>query len=124
MRLEPLLQAGELRDLRIGIEVSWKTQTNTEPCAAQEFDVALTDGRRLFILECKAGRVLPEDIYKLENSVRNYGGAEARGMLVSAFQPAAAAKQRLQGAKNLIYLYGDRVASELDEEIFKALGSV
>jgi hypothetical protein len=124
IHLEPTLREGRLRDLRIGLEVSWQTKTTeTEQFAAQEFDVALTDGRRLFILECKAGRVLNEDVYKLENSVRNYGGVEARGMLVTAFPPAEASKRRIEGAKNLSCLYGDRVSSRLAEEILRALGA-
>jgi hypothetical protein len=122
MRLEPLFREGKLRDLRIGLEVSWKTKaTDTEQFAAQEFDVALTDGRRLFILECKAGRVLNEDIYKLENVVRNHGGVEARGMLIAAFPPTDAAMRRLQSAKNLGCLVGDQVSSRLAEGVLMAL---
>ncbi|AKF86368.1 hypothetical protein MFUL124B02_25825 [Myxococcus fulvus 124B02] len=116
--LEPALKSGRLRDLRIGLEVAWPGMPNgTGRHAAQEFDVALTDGRRLFLLECKAGRVLSEDIYKLENSVRNYGGLEARGMLVAAFPPPDASRRRLEGARNLSWLDGNRVPSRLVDEL-------
>jgi hypothetical protein len=122
MRLEPLLREGKLRDMRIGLEVSWtKKATDTEQLAAQEFDVTVTDGRRLLIVECKAGRVLNGDIYKLENSVRNYGGVEARGMLVAAFAPSPPCMRRLQSAKTLGCLADDKVSSRLAEEVFMAL---
>ena len=121
MLLEPSFQKGKLRDLRIGLEVSWDTSKNDPaPLVAQEFDVALTDGRRLFVLECKAGRVSSEDVYKLENSVRNYGGVEARGVLVAAFPPAESSMRRLRGAKNLRCLYGEQVSSRLVEELLRA----
>lgn len=116
--LEPLREAGRLRDLRIGLEVAWApAHGDTTQSAAQEFDVTFTDGKRLFIIECKAGRVLNEDVYKLENSVRNYGGIEARGILVAAFPPPDAPRRRLQGAKNLSFCAGRGVPDRLAQQV-------
>lgn len=125
MHLEPALRDGRLRDLRINLEVSWHPRSgDLDVLAAQEFDIALTDGRRLLIIECKAGRVTNEDIYKLENVVRNYGGVEARGMLVSAFLPAEPQVRRLQASKNLSLLCAREVSSGLAEKVLEILGSM
>jgi Domain of unknown function (DUF1887) len=125
MHLEPALREGRLRDLRIGLEASWHPRSDdVEPSKAQEFDVALTDGRRLLIIECKAGRVTNDDIYKLENVVRNYGGVEARGVLVSALRPADAQVRRLQGAKNLSFLCDNEVPLGLTVKLLEILGSM
>ncbi len=124
IRLEPAFREGKLRDLRIGLEASWHPRSGAlEPHAAQEFDIAVTDGQRLLIVECKAGRVTNDDIYKLENAVRSYGGVEARGLLVSAFRPADAQMRRLQGSKNSSFLCGGDVSSGLVEKVLEILGS-
>ena len=118
MLLEPLMQAGEIRDIRIGLEVGWKpTMGSSTGMAAQEFDVLFTDGKRLFIIECKAGRVLNEDVYKLQNSVRNYGGVVAQGVLVSAFPPPPPPRRRLQSGKNLSHYAGVDVPKRLAQEV-------
>lgn len=115
---KPVLQAGALRDLRIGLEVSWlPTSGDSSQLTAQEFDVSFTDGKRLFIVECKAGNVLSEDVYRLQNSIRNYGGVEARGILVAAFPPPKPSRRRLQSAKNLSCWAGGSVPARLAQEI-------
>ena len=116
--LDPLKQAGEIRDLRVGLEVAWApSRDDPSLVAAQEFDVVFTDGKRLFIIECKAGRVLNEDVYKLENSVRNYGGIEARGILVAAFPPPEPSRRRLRSSKNLSYYAGRGVPERLARDV-------
>ena len=124
MQWEPALRNGKFRDLRIGLEISWKADPNEmPPFCAQEFDVTLTDGRRLLILECKAGTVKNEDIYKLENSVRKYGGVEAQGLLIAAFRPAPPPMKRIQAANNLSCLAASEVSSRLPQEILRLLGA-
>lgn len=119
--LEPAFHAGSLRDLRIGLEVAWTpTEAERSQFAAQEFDVTFTDGTRLFIVECKAGRVINEDVYKLENSTRKYGGVHARGILASAFPPPRAPRRRLQSGSNLSWLAGRDVPT-LAREISKII---
>ena len=121
LTLEPLVRAGRLRDLRIGLEVSWEMMGDGEKrCPAQEFDVVCTDGNRLCVIECKAGSVKSEHVYKLQNCVRNYGGVDARGILVSAFPPHhTVTRKRLETAANLAALHGwdvtNRLASTVGE---------
>jgi len=50
----------------------------------QEFDVAVTDGFYLSIIEVKAGEVKQDHIQKLENLSRRFGGHFGRGVLVFA----------------------------------------
>lgn len=86
LQLLPLMDAGNIFDLRIGVEI---TPAGQRPGYKQmpfgEFDCAFTDGNRLFIVECKAGAVKQDHIQKLENNLKNYGGIAARGILISAF---------------------------------------
>ena len=122
--LEPLWKDGTLRDLRIGLEVAWAPAGHeTSQQTAQEFDVTFTDGKRLFIIECKAGGVLNEDVYRLENSVRNYGGVESRGILVAAFPPPDASRRRLRSGKNLSWWAGRDVPARLPRAVAAAIDS-
>ena len=50
----------------------------------QEFDVAMTDGYCLSIIECKAGDVHQEHVQKLENLKQRFGGPFGKGILVVA----------------------------------------
>ncbi len=113
--LEPLLRQGKIRDLRIGLEVSWEDRSRDGiTTVAQEFDGVLTDGNRLIIIECKAGSLKADYVYKLQNCVRNYGGVGARGILVSAFkQPHHLTMRRLDTASNLAWVVGEAVTSNL-----------
>jgi len=113
--LEPLLRQGKIRDLRIGLEVSWEDRNRDGiTTVAQEFDGVLTDGNRLIIIECKAGSIKADHVYKLQNCVRNYGGTGARGVLVSAFRPPyRSTMRRLDDASNLVLVVGEAVTSNL-----------
>ena len=112
--LEPQLKAGVIKDLRIGLEVSWAPRDAINAkMPAQEFDVCLTDGNRLTILECKAGGVYVEDVYKLGNCVANYGGVDAKGLLISAFRPSESIRKRIEASANLRCLAGPAVPEEI-----------
>lgn len=84
--LRVLEAEGMIYDLRIGIEVDYtgKSHHPKDPPNG-EFDGAFTDGKRLWLVECKAGNVKQEHIQKLENNLKTYGGIAARGILVSSF---------------------------------------
>lgn len=86
LQLLPLVRAGKIFDLRIGLEIS---QSGHRPGFGEtpygEFDCTFTDGRRLYIVECKAGAVKQDHIQKLENNLKTYGGVAARGILFHAF---------------------------------------
>ncbi|MBR5709765.1 MAG: DUF1887 family protein [Thermoguttaceae bacterium] len=84
LRLLPLMESGSIFDLRIGLEVVPANKSvKTRPVG--EFDCVYTDGRRLYIVECKAGTITQEHIQKLENNLKTYGGITAKGELVLTF---------------------------------------
>jgi hypothetical protein len=102
--LEPMMERKKIKDMRIGMKVTWDSDVLIEGDykTAQEFDVIFTDGKSLFIVECKAGAVKSEHVYKLSDCVRNYGGISARGILASAFSPRSPiTKKRLSDSKNI-----------------------
>lgn len=74
----PLMKERLIKEARLGLELLSVASPNS---VYQEFDVAFTNGKRLFIVECKSGRVLGEHIAKLSAIVRNYGGMGGRGIL-------------------------------------------
>lgn len=127
IKLQPLCEAGVIKDLRIGLEVSFK-----EPALAsgmsglgeqfsalfgdlyQELDIAFTDGRRLYIVECKAGNVISEHVMKLQNIIRYFGGVEGRALLVSCFTPSSnVVKKKISDSGNIQSLSGDSLSREL-----------
>jgi hypothetical protein len=104
LHFKPYEDAGVIKDLRINVELlldqkhaerfpRWDTTHN-------ELDVAFTDGHSLYIAECKAGTVTQEQVMKLQNLVRFYGGVEGRGIAACCFQPSAeSVRKKLKDAK-------------------------
>ena len=87
-----------------------------------ELDITFTDGRRLYVIECKAGRVISEHVMKLQNIVRYFGGNEGRGVLASCIEPKSKVlRKKIDEAKNLQSVSGDRLFRQL-EEIVKSGG--
>lgn len=91
--LRPYKDAGIIKDLRLNVKLQlnqatigrtprWNTDFN-------ELDIAFTDGFSLFIVECKAGSVTQEQVMKLQNLVRFYGGVEGRGIVACCFPPSS-----------------------------------
>ena len=78
MKLQPLVEAGLIMDMRIGLTVSFKEDGTDKSSSSfgelsnlfgdtyQELDITFTDGRRLYVIECKAGKVISEHIMKLQ----------------------------------------------------------
>lgn len=96
--LRPLEDEGVIRDVRVGFEAGFRQDsTEKHEQLAQEFDCTFTDGKRLWIVECKAGPVKQEAIQKLENNCRLYGGVAARGILISSFPLTEANQSRIDG---------------------------
>ena len=82
--LRPLEESGVIRDLRVSLRVKYPDESLSPlEATAQEFDCLFTDGKRLWIVECKAGAIRQEAIQKLENNLKLYGGVAARGIIVS-----------------------------------------
>lgn len=105
LKMLPLIDAGHIFDLRIGVEIALAGQnTGYGQMPFGEFDCAFTDGNRLFIVECKAGAVNQDHIQKLENNLKNYGGIAARGMLISAFPPSLMLQTRMSRSTSIRYV--------------------
>ena len=104
LQFKPYEDAGVIKDLRINVELlldqkyaerfpRWDTTHN-------ELDVTFTDGYSLYIAECKAGNVTQEQVMKLQNLVRFYGGVESRGIVACCFPPnAESVRKRIKDAK-------------------------
>lgn len=131
MKLQPLVDAGLIKDMRIGLEVSFKegdvdkssssfsTQlSNLFGDTYQELDITFTDGRRLYVIECKAGNVSSEHVMKLQNIVRYFGGIEGRAVLASCFIPQnKVVKKKINDSKNLQSVSGNSLFQQLKEMI-------
>lgn len=99
--LRPLEMSGLIHQLRFRLKPAWGAQAAVAADAQgiQEFDLAFTDGFRLFVLECKAGDVKQEHIQVLENNRNSFGGAMGQGLLLTTFPLRGAAARRIQGSK-------------------------
>lgn len=123
LQLESLIDKGEITDIRIGLEISWEEEKQT---TVQEFDVVFTDGKRLYFLECKAGAYKSEDVQKLQNNVRNYGGIDALGVMTVCFLPNGKSKnallKRIKAAPNLAMFVGEAIPERLTSRIINFKG--
>jgi hypothetical protein len=119
LTLEPLLKSGLIKDLRIGMEISikdnndnknidWKDQLrNIHGELYQEIDIVFTNGKSLYIIECKAGNVRTADVMKLQNIVSHFGGVEGKGLLISAFKPYNnVVRRKINEARNVNLIFG------------------
>lgn len=101
--LAPLEDQGVISDLRVGYEPDYP-EAGPSPFGAQEFDCTFTDGKRLWIVECKAGVVTQEAIQKLQNILRTYGGVAARGLLVSTRPLRQANRNRIDSIDAITFI--------------------
>lgn len=126
--LQHFLKSGLIKDLRIGLEVSFKEDSADNKSLGlreqlnslfgnlyQELDIVFTDGRRLYVIECKAGSVFSEHIMKLQNIIRYFGGIEGRAVLASCFpQRNKVVSKKLDDSKNLQAVSGDNFIKQLE----------
>lgn len=131
MKLQPLVDEGLIKDMRIGLEISFKeddADRNSSSFSAQlsslfgdtyqELDITFTDGRRLYVIECKAGNVNSEHVMKLQNIVRYFGGIEGRAVLASCFFPKnKVVRKKINDSKNLQLVLGNSLLKQLEEMI-------
>ena len=136
MCLQPFTESGLIKDLRIGLEVSFKNAAPNNGTLGfgeqlrnlfgdmyQELDIAFTDGRHLYIVECKAGNVKSEHIMKLQNIVRYFGGIEGRAIVASCFSPNnKVVRKKIEDSKNLQLVSGANFFRQL-EAIIQQSGS-
>lgn len=131
MKLQPLVDTGVIKDMRIGLEVSFKDDDADKSSSSfsaqlsnlfgdtyQEIDIIFTDGRRLYVIECKAGNVTSEHVMKLQNIVRYFGGVEGRAVLASCFYPKnKVVRKKIDDSKNLQSVSGNSLFRQLEEMI-------
>ena len=77
--VKALLGPGTQYDIRLNMELHALEAPPDE--LYQELDVVITEGRRLYIIECKAGKVSGEQINKLGSVIKSYGGAGGGAIL-------------------------------------------
>lgn len=118
--LRPLQDEGTVRDIRVGFEAGYRDSArDKQHSLAQEFDCLFTDGKRLWMVECKAGPVKQEAIQKLENNLKHYGGVAARGILVSSFPLTSANTKRLETLPAIMAVHPDHLTTEMLRIIIK-----
>jgi len=130
MKLLPFVDAGLIKDMRIGLEVSLKESDNDKRTSSfgaqqsnlldmyQELDITFTDGRYLYIIECKAGNVKSEHVMKLQNIVRYFGGIEGRAVLASCFCPKnKVVRKKIDESHNIHLVSGSDLFRQLEEMI-------
>ena len=108
----------ELKDMRIGMEITWDYADGVKKDRnAQEFDIILTDGHKLTIVECKAGLWIEAPVIdKLQNCIKKYGGVTGRGLLVTAFPiNNDVARNKLNEASSLKHAFGDDLEASVLE---------
>lgn len=120
---KPYEDTGVIYDLRINVTLNLNTAGQQSLHAGyNEIDIAFTDGYSLYIVECKAGNVTQEQVMKLQNLVRIYGGVEGRGILACCFPPnTESVKKKIkdarltlwQGSKN--WPFSEQVRALMDD---------
>lgn len=119
--LDPLQRERLISDVRVGYEPGYPDGTS-DKWGAQEFDCTFTDGKRLWIVECKAGPVRQEAIQKLENILRTYGGIAARGLLVGSFPLTDANQRRVDNIDSVTFVRPEFLTTDGLRMIIKASG--
>lgn len=123
-QLEPLVKLGLIKDLRIGLEVSIDDEKGysflSKPQLYQELDITFTDGRALYIVECKSGGVKSEQIMKLQNIVRYFGGVSGYGILACCFAPKnKVINKKIEDSHNIYEVSGDCLLEQVKSIILK-----
>lgn len=119
LKLLPLREEGALSDLRIDLNLRGKDRADrlentTAKPTLNQLDLAFTDGWRLWIVECKAGRCTQDHVQKLENLVRRIAGVHGRGCLLLIGEVGrddngfAAALRRTQEVRSGVFCFWAR----------------
>ena len=108
LQCKPYEDTGVIQDLRINVKLNLKQENawNHSNFGAEynELDVTFTDGYSLYIVECKAGNVTQEQVMKLQNLVRFYGGTEGRGIVACCVPPnTESAKKKIKDARLMLW---------------------
>lgn len=98
-----------ITDLRLGMRLLPDPDQSGRPETLNEIDVLLTDGWRLWVVECKAGRYTQDHVYKLSYLADRLGGSQSTGCLLVTGDPNPAMKQAMrrlsfEGGRNNVFL--------------------
>lgn len=126
-QFKPLLQNQIIYDLRIGLEIAFKDKEkqnnsfglsnlkNIVGDTYQELDIVFTDGKKLYIVECKAGNIKSDHIMKLQNITRYFGGLKGEGILASCFPPnSQVVKKKIVDSSNISLISGKNLNYEIE----------
>ena len=130
IQFEPLLKNQIIYDLRIGLEIAFKDKENQNNSSGlnklknligdtyQELDIVFTDGKKLYVVECKAGNIKSDHIMKLQNITRYFGGLKGEGILATCFPPnSQVVKKKIADSSNISLISGKNLNYEI-ENIF------
>lgn len=113
MQFEPYLKNKKIYDLRIGMEIAFKQNSNNRFFGLgdlktiggdtyQELDIIFTDGKKLYIVECKSGNIKSDYVMKLQNITRYFGGLKGEGILAACFPPSSQViKKKIEDSSNI-----------------------
>lgn len=115
--LKPLEKNGEIFDLRINFELTLENKnissfdiSNLKNDIYQELDIVFTDGKKLYIVECKSGSIKSEHVEKLKNLTLYYGGIESTGILAGCFNIAnKTICKKIDDSKNISFIHQDYI---------------
>ena len=124
LQCKPYEDAGVIQDLHLNAKLNLKQENSWShsPRGAEynELDITFTDGYSLYIIECKAGNVTQEQVMKLQNLVRFYGGIEGRGIVACCVQPnTESTKKKIKDARLMLWS-----GESLPEQIRTMMNSV
>ena len=124
LQCKPYEDTGVIQDLRINVKLNMKQENawshSTWGVEYNELDITFTDGYSLYIVECKAGNVTQEQVMKLQNLVRFYGGIEGRGIVACCFPPnTESAKKKIKDARLMLWS-----GASLSEQIKAMMNSI
>lgn len=126
MQLKTFQDSGIIYDLRIGLEIGLKEQHNVNNSSGfaslknifediyQELDITFTDGKKLYIVECKSGNINSDHIMKLQNITKYFGGLKGQGILATCFPSRnKILKKKIFDSKNIKLVSGQYFNEEL-----------
>lgn len=110
LQFKPYEDSGLIMDLRMNVQLAIAgdgiSKSSKWTNAYNELDLVFTDGFSLYIVECKAGNVTQDQVMKLQNLVRFYGGVEGEGIVASCYKPDATTSKKMQDA-GLVACFAD-----------------
>lgn len=120
--LYPLFEKGKILDIRHGIKVDFSPEIldkNVNHKIYQEMDVVFTNGKKLYIVECKTGPAELQHVERLSTITRYYGGVEGVGILAYTRQSDSdILLKKIDETPNVHVVAGD----DLIQQIKKVIG--